>query len=97
MYDLAILANDNKINKLLGFSSVKLPQEAIKYWKKNKSSKKNINKCEEKAHIFENEKAWNGIIENLYMGIKNLKNELKEHTEYSKGENLIINNYSKNI
>ena len=31
MHALATHTNDNEINKLLGFSSLKLPQEVIKY------------------------------------------------------------------
>ena len=91
---LATHTNDNKINKLLGFSSVKLPQEVIKYGKEIKEGKNTTNKNEEKENIIENEKAWDGIIDNLYMDTKNLKNELQEHVEYSKGENLDINNNS---
>ena len=94
MHALATHTNNNKINKLLGFSSVKLPQEAIKYGKEIKEGKNIANKNEEKEHIIENEKAWDGIIDNLYMDTQNLKNELQEHVEYSKGENLDINNNS---
>ena len=91
MHALAAHTNDNKINKLLGFSSVKLPQEAIKY-KKEFNDSKNINDHIEKDNNIQNEKAWDQIIENLYLDIQNLKTQLQEHIEYSKGEKLEINN-----
>ena len=92
MHALAIHTNDNKINRLLGFSSVKLPQEAIKYEKKFEVNKKNINNQIKENYDLNNEKAWNEIIDNLISDIDNLKIQIQEHIEYSKVENLDINN-----
>lgn len=91
MHALATQTNDKKIGKLLGFSSVKLPQEALKYESiLNKTT--NDTKEIENDDTVENEEAWNGIVENLYKDIENYKRELKEHIEYAQGENLDINN-----
>lgn len=89
MHSLATHTKDNKIGKLLGFSSVKLPQEALKYESKlDKSNNIKKLKNEDKE---KNEDAWNEIIDNLCKDIENYKQELKEHIEYTQVEKLDIN------
>lgn len=96
MHALATHINDNKINKLLGFSSIKLPQEAIQYKSKIEENKNIVNIKGEKEFNLDNEKAWNEIINNLSTDIENLKLQLEEHIEYAKAENLDINNNAIN-
>ncbi len=91
MHALATNTENKKIGKLLGFSSIKLPQEAIKYKTILNEKPKIINKTE-KDSVVKNEDAWEDIIENLILDVENFEKELEEHIEYARGENLDINN-----
>lgn len=89
MHALATHTKDKEIGKLLGFSSVKLPQEALKY-ESTLDKPSNIKKVKNED-IVKNEEAWDGIIDNLYKDIENYKRELTEHVEYARGEKLDVN------
>lgn len=86
MHALAIHTENNKVGKLLGFNSVKLPQEAVEY--KSMLYGNNIDEIQEDISI---EEAWDGIIKNLNDNIIKFEKELKEHIEYVEDEKLNIN------
>lgn len=91
MHALATHTNDNETGKLLGFNSITLPQESVKYKETTLSNK--IEKLHKEEKIQESTAIWNTVSNNIVRDLLKFKNELNEFIEYSKYEKLDINDY----
>ena len=92
MHALATHTNNSETGKLLGFNSIALPQESVKYKKIETSD--NTEKLQNKENIKEAVEIWEIVANNIERDLEKFKEELKEFIEYSKYEKLDINDYS---
>lgn len=92
MHALATYTNNSETGKLLGFNSITLPQESVKYKEERKTnSSESLDKFQ---YIKESVEIWNVVANNVNRDLLKFKKELKEFIEYSKYEKLNINDYS---
>lgn len=90
MHALAIHTNNNETGKLLGFNSIALPQEFVKY--KEMALSKNIEELPSEENMEESNNIWNAVSNNIDIDLARFKKELSEFIEYSQYESLDINN-----
>lgn len=91
MHALATHTNSKETGKLLGFNSITLPQESVKYKETTLSS--DMRELQSKKEIEESTNIWNSVSNNIDRDLVKFKNELREFIEYSKYEKLDINDY----
>lgn len=92
MHALAISATNNETGKLLGFNSISLPQEFVKYRKSQSSDSPEIGHVEDESLLDENaENIWKNVLKDIDISLGNFKKELKEFKEYCKYEDLDLN------
>ena len=91
MHALATHTNSKETGKLLGFNSITLPQESVKYKETTLSS--DMRELQSKKEIEESTNIWNSVSNNIDRNLVKFKNELREFIEYSKYEKLDINDY----
>lgn len=92
MHALATYTNNSETGKLLGFNSITLPQESVKYKEERKTnSTESLDKFQ---YIKESTEIWDVVANNVNRDLLKFKKELKEFIEYSKYEKLNINDCS---
>ena len=92
MHALATYTNNSETGKLLGFNSIALPQESVKYKEERKTnSPESLDKIQ---YMKESTEIWNVVANNVNRDLLKFKKELKEFIEYSKYEKLNINDCS---
>ena len=87
MHALATQTDNKKYGRLLGFSSLQLPQESLKYAKPDKVLPPSNERSNAKA-IMGNELAWQEIVSNLAEDTNKLGYDIDTHVEYATIENL---------